>query len=107
MILLNGFIKTHIIKINNGDIIPNYYKYYDLDNIKFIKEIYYSNIDLLVTKYKRIRTDSKFNDSYNIYRINRFSYESSHDSNIYNSEDDEIQNDDNIWENEHYYDYFK
>lgn len=107
MILLNDFIKTHIIKITKGDIIPNYYKYYDIDKIKFIKDIYYNNIDLLVTKYKRIRIDSKFSDSYNIYRVNRFSYESSYDSNEYKSEDEEIEDDNNIWENEHFYDYFK
>lgn len=107
MIHLNDFIKTHIIKINNGDIIPNYYKYYDFDKIKFIKGIYYNNIDLLVTKYKRIRIDSRFSDSYNMYRVSRFSYESSNDSNVYESDDNETENKDNIWENEHYYDYFK
>jgi len=82
---VNEFVKNHINKIKVGIIIADYYHYYDLDkNIIFNDNIYYNNIDLIINKkrYGRTRNDSKFSDSYNMYRNDRISISTnSHGSN--------------------------
>ncbi len=107
---IQDFIKIHITKIETGDILADYYHYYDLNkNIKFNKDIYYNNIDLIFNriKYGRTRNDSRFSDSYNMYRNTRFSIESlnndySYESIAFNS-DNEYGSPDSIWENEKFY----
>ncbi len=104
MELLNDFINIHINKIKIGAIIGDYYYYYDLDNnFKFKSGVFYNNIDLIFKHYKRTRNDSKFSDSYNMYRNARFSNESNITLNneILEDEIDIIEND-SIWEQ--YYD---